>query len=239
MPGKRDRGQNTSALNRSRLASSSMQDVAAAIFGDVTTSSLQPVDISSHDDGSVTIGGLRLTSTGIVFESDISEDQWLSLLYGIEKIKRAYVWILADWLRYGIERRYGETAQRIQEIAEITGYSTDALNDLAWIAGAIEISSRKENLSIKHHKLVAKFDVSQQMYWLDYAEQNKLSASDLDAAIKGIEVVAPAPIDTFLKRWGSFSKAQIKLAKRAAPHERKEIARQLRELAKEIEKLDE
>jgi hypothetical protein len=235
MSGKRDRGRDTSETRR--ISNSSMQDVANAIFGGTKNTALQ-TGIVAHDDGSVTINNIRLTSTGLVIDGELQEDQWLDLLYGIERIKRAYVWILADWLRYGLSRKYGQTEQLVAEISEVTGYSIQALNDFSWIAGAIEISSRKENLGIKHHKLVASMVKSDQEYWLTYADENNLSASDLEAAIQGIEVVNPSPLDKFLKRWTSFSSSQFRLAKHASNQERKKMIQELRKLADDIEALD-
>lgn len=240
MSGRRNRGRDGNSLRNSRSGSNnsiSLQEVDKEIFGSMQNTALRHMGIVANDDGSVTINGVRLTSRGMVFEDDLPEDEWLALLEGIEKIKRAYVWILADWLQYGIEREYGKTEDRLQKIAEITGYSVSALQDLAWLSKAIEISFRKENLSIKHHKLVAKLPAPEQDKWLQYADQNKLSASALEAAIEGFEVVDPTPYDKSLQKLHRFQKTQMRLAKKAKPHERKSIAQALRHLADEIENL--
>jgi hypothetical protein len=189
-----------------------------------------------YEDGSIGIGGLRLYPTGLQVVGDLNEANWVNALQGLQKIQRVYQWMMADLLRYGLERNYGETAEQVERIAEITGYSSQALNDFAWMAGAYEISSRKENLDMKHHKLCAGLSEEKREEWLSYAIEHKLSAAQLEAAMNGIKVVNPTPLDIFDKRFHSFRKSQIGLAKKMNRNDRAKMARELRQLADEIDK---
>jgi hypothetical protein len=192
--------------------------------------------IVKHEDGSIAIGNLRFYPTGLQITGDLDEANWINVLQGLQKIQRAYQWMLADLMRYGFQRNYGETADQVKLIAEITGYSSSSLDDFAWIAGAYEISSRYENLDMKHHRLCAPLEPDERKRWLDYASANKLSAAQLEAAMNGIRVVAPTPLDVFRKRFHSFKKSQIGLSKKMNQDERAAMARELRQLADEIDK---
>ena len=51
------------------------------------------------------------------------------------------------------KRHYGDGLYK--RAAEITGFTEGTLRDFMWMARAYELSSRKDNLSFKHHKEVA------------------------------------------------------------------------------------
>ena len=193
---------------------------------------------SRNDDGSTTVGVLRIYSTGLIVETEIDEQSWIGYLRGLSDVKRKYQWMLADLLHYGLERKYGETHEQEKRIAEMTGYSPDTLRDLASLAGKYEISFRNEILDLKHHKLCASLPQDKREYWLTYAVDNNLSAVNLEAAMNGIEVVDPTPLDVFHKRWHTFSKSQRRLAKIMNATDRATMARDLRALAKEIDRMN-
>ncbi|MGB1284907.1 MAG: hypothetical protein ACPG7F_00120 [Aggregatilineales bacterium] len=208
-----------------------------AIFGDAIPFRSNNLSVSRQGKA-VDIGGLQVSSTGMVINGDLHEEQWYALLDGIQKIKSAYQWILGDWLNYGVTRKYGETSQQVTRIASATGYSEQYLSDLTWVCGAIEISCRKENLSYKHHWVVVRAtdDEQKREEYLQAAIRHDLSASALKAHIEGHNVVNPTTIDIFRRRFGSFEKQQLKAAKKATPAERQTMADELRVLAEKIEK---
>lgn len=207
------------------------------IFGNVIPARSGGLSVTRRDN-SVDIGGLQISSTGMVIDGDLQEDHWYALLEGIQKIKSAYQWILGDWLNYGVARKYGETEQQVERIASATAYSTQYLHDLAWVCGAIEISCRKENLSYKHHWIVVRAteDDQKREDYLQAAIRHNLSASALKAHIEGHNVVNPTTIDVFRRRFSSFEKQQLKAAKKATPAECQMMADELRVLAEKIEK---
>jgi hypothetical protein len=95
-------------------------------------------------------------------------------------------WWLGDWLNRG-EKRFGETY--VQAIDE-TGMAYQTLANIKWVASAIDVSRRRENLTWKHHAEVAKLPPDAQDVWLGYAESfivttgRPMSASSLRKAIR-------------------------------------------------------
>lgn len=130
-----------------------------------------------------TIESLDWSMTGVKIDRDLSEDEWFGLIQDIRKIKRAYLWMLADLLRYGIERGYGDTREKYEAVAKLTGYTPEALQNFASIARSVEISRRRENLSFSHHTEVAPLSPDEQVYWLEQATIKHWSAKRLRAEI--------------------------------------------------------
>jgi hypothetical protein len=188
--------------------------------------------ITALDDGSVRVGAFLLSSVGLSVEGTVSKDDWLSLMLAVRRVQSSVQWIVGDWLNYGVERKWGET---YEQFAEMTGYSVQALKDMAWVSKAYEMSFRKDELSFKHHKVVADLDTNRRAEILQTAINERLSASDLQALRDGHNVVNPTTIDRFERRFGGFLKFGLRLKQSASQDERQQIAARLRLLADQIE----
>jgi hypothetical protein len=88
---------------------------------------------------------------------------------------RCSSWWLGDWIRYG-NAKFG---QRYALASKITGYDTQTLTNMVYVASRFEVSRRRENLSWSHHETVASLDANEQNHWLDRAAEDKLSVADL------------------------------------------------------------
>lgn len=80
-----------------------------------------------------------------------------------------------DWLNYG-ERAYGE---KYSQAIDATGFEYGAVANFAWVAKAVEPSTRVESLSWTHHREVAALDPSDQAQWLERAEAEQWSVREL------------------------------------------------------------
>lgn len=109
---------------------------------------------------------VELGNDHLVFRPDTPFEVWEATFKRLRSAERAVQWWLGDALRFG-ESRYGEMySQALEE----TDYSYQSLADAAWVAGKIETSRRRENLSFSHHKEIAALPPEEQDYWLDEAE---------------------------------------------------------------------
>lgn len=169
------------------------------------------------------VKNMRFAMTGVVIDRDLDEREWLTLLGDVRKIKQAYLWVLGDILVYGIKRAYRETHRQYQQAAKITGYTAEALQNLAWICHSVEISRRRENLSFSHHAEVASLNPDEQMDWLQKAQTNKWSAKTLRREIKDENepeaLPAPPLLDKINKRrmdkvWRNLSRGTTEKIKR-------------------------
>jgi hypothetical protein len=107
--------------------------------------------------------------------------QWQAAGKAIFKVGGAAKWWIADWLAYG-ESKFGD---RIKELAESgVGLSYKSLANAAWVAGKVEFSRRRENLSFKHHEEIAALVGSEQSTWLDRAEREGWTATELRDRVK-------------------------------------------------------
>lgn len=83
--------------------------------------------------------------------------------------------VLGDLLCWS-EARHGEHYAAFEAA---TGLSYQSLADLKYVASRVEISRRREKLSVAHHREVASLSPEMQDQWLSHAEEGKVSAKSL------------------------------------------------------------
>lgn len=116
-------------------------------------------------------------------QADLGQNEWLSTGRRLGAIGRCSQWWIGDWVRYGASR-WGE---RYAEAARVTGYDVASLRNMAWVASRFDLSLRSDKLTWSHHVLLAPLEVEQQSYWLDRAEQERLSVADLRVELRAHE----------------------------------------------------
>lgn len=131
---------------------------------------------------------------GLTLPEGMSFDEWTAVGATLGRITRSLTFWIGDWLRYG-ERVYGE---KYAQAMEVTGYDYGTLANAAYVAGQVEFSRRRENLSFGHHQAVAALAPAQQDYWLAAAapgpedEKPRLSVRELRESIT-VSNALPAP----------------------------------------------
>ena len=98
-------------------------------------------------------------------------DRWVEFGRRLGVLGRGVAWWLGDWLNYG-NAHYGEKYARA---AHITGYDSQTLMNMAYVASRFDASRRRQALSWSHHAEVAALDDADQDYWLDLAERERLA----------------------------------------------------------------
>lgn len=186
--------------------------------------------------------GVQFSIKGLTIDTELSSDEWMGLLETIQAIRSAYQWMLGDWLRYGIKRKYGETDEQLAEIARITGKDTKTLHDYYKTALLFQKAERSENCNFEIHRVLARefpeknpTQKQQRLTWLLVAESEKLSGRKLLDRIKGL---GDGKSSTLVER----AKKQIapKMAVWMKPgvnrDVKKSLAAYLRQCADELEK---
>jgi N6-adenosine-specific RNA methylase IME4 len=80
--------------------------------------------------------------TGLQMAEGTTFDEWLAMGETLKRMDRAVQWWIGDWLNIG-EKNYGENyAQAI----DVTEAEYQALADYKWVANAIKLSYRNENV---------------------------------------------------------------------------------------------
>ncbi|MEA2373130.1 MAG: hypothetical protein QOH12_3524 [Solirubrobacteraceae bacterium] len=130
---------------------------------------------SADDGGSASGDGFALTSISWTAADDMGFEQWVVNGRRLGAVGRSVGWWIGDWLSYG-NTRYGE---KYAQAARITGYDTQTLMNMVYVAGNIDPLQRRETLSWSHHAEVAALESDEQERWLDRAEESRLSVRDL------------------------------------------------------------
>jgi hypothetical protein len=121
-----------------------------------------------------------ITPTGIQFSEDITEQEWATLGGKLGEIHNSMSFAIGDWINYA-NARWGE---RYDQAMAITGLSYKTLATYAHVSRRVDFSTRVENLDHCIHRTVAKLkDPDEQKYWLNVAQQNKLSVRRLIKSI--------------------------------------------------------
>lgn len=116
-----------------------------------------------------------LTETSWSPGRELTINDWVRHGRSLGAIGRGSGWWIGDWVRFGTAR-YGE---KYDIAARITGYDTQSLMNMAYVASRFDSSRRREKLSFSHHAEVAALPFDEQERWLDRAERDKLSCRRL------------------------------------------------------------
>jgi hypothetical protein len=152
------------------------------------TSALLPTSYTSAESERIGVRGgsagqtLELTQVAWAPSADIDLAEWSALGRRFGEIGRCSQWWLGDWIRYGNER-FGE---RYTRAVKLTGYDSQSLMNMVYVASRFEISRRRENLSWSHHSALASLDADSQEHWLNRAIADKLSVADLRVELRGM-----------------------------------------------------
>lgn len=138
----------------------------------------------------IVLGGFTLSRCGLSSAGKPSFDDWRQVGQWLQFAGGAVHWWIGDWLNYG-ERAYGE---KYSEALDMTGFDYQTVANDKYVAGQVEFSRRRENLSFAHHAEVAALSPKQQDRLLDRAEKNGWTRAELRSATKekAIESAASA-----------------------------------------------
>ncbi len=115
------------------------------------------------------------TLVGWLPPGDLDTREWATAGRRLGLVGRRIQWLLGDWIAYGNEK-FGE---RYSRASKITGYDTQTLMNMVYVASRFVFSRRREKLSWSHHETLAALEFDEQEHWLDEAERHRWSVSDL------------------------------------------------------------
>lgn len=120
------------------------------------------------------------TAVALKLPVEMEYDAYEVLGTALGAFDRACKWWVGDWLIHGEEL----FPDRYEQAAKLTGLSEHTLLNRVTISRAIPSERRRPLVSYSCHALVSKFNADKQTEWLDYAERNQSTVSELSAAIK-------------------------------------------------------
>lgn len=150
-----------------------------------------------YDDGTVGIGHITATKTGLVFDGDVSEAEWSDYGHAIVRFKNSLQWLAGDFVLYGLQHEYGQVA----EFADLLDRDPQTIYNWAWVCKNVTLSRRRESLSFGHHEVVASLPPEKQEQWLAIAEntgKKSLSVNQFRKLLNG-QIRNVPKLDKFTK----------------------------------------
>lgn len=123
----------------------------------------------------------QLSKTGWELPADMPFEVWCKGGEFLSRVDSGRLWWVGDWSNYG-ESRYGESHA---EAIALTGLDYGTVRNCKYVAGQIELSRRRDNLTWSHHAEVAPLDPDEQDEWLTRADENHWTRQQLREWIKG------------------------------------------------------
>jgi len=122
------------------------------------------------------------TPTRLNLKGEISYKRCEALARYIGGLRDATAWWMGDLFAYA-KATYDD--DHAYQLAEAFGRSPDRVSDYCYVSERVAAPERHPALSWTHHRAVAKLDPDEQRLWLDKAEDELWTASDLREQIKG------------------------------------------------------
>jgi hypothetical protein len=130
-----------------------------------------------------------LNPVDVRIEDGLSFAEWMSIGRRLLTLHSASAWWIGDWLVYG-EWRYGEKYRAVTEQLEVNYHR---LRDYAYVAGRVGRGVRRKDLTFSHHRVVAKLEPAEQIRWLAFAAEQKLTQRQFAAAVSAPRQIAGRP----------------------------------------------
>jgi len=136
--------------------------------------------LSHRDTSALRIQQLG-TLTHLELPDDLTWDEYDFVGDQIQNLVYAWQWFLGDWMLYG-EKRFGEDAY--QAVNERLGIHPETRKRVTWVCSRVAPERRRSGLRFSIHERVAALEPGEQNYYLDLAEEQSLSVSELTKVIK-------------------------------------------------------
>lgn len=114
-------------------------------------------------------------------ENSISFDEWEKDGKIIRAFDRFRSFAIGDWILAG-KRLFPDTYA--QAIDEYQWGNYNKLTKLTWVAANVPPENRRHDLTWSHHHAVASLTFEDQRDWLQWAAENQMPVSELQAALK-------------------------------------------------------
>lgn len=118
--------------------------------------------------------GFHFCKNGLKAIGEPTFEQWQKCGDWIKRANGSVHFWLGDWLNFG-ERKWGE---QYSQVIEDTDFDYQTLRNDKWVAGKVDLSRRRDNLSFEHHKEVADLAPEEQEELLDMAEKQDIKRND-------------------------------------------------------------
>lgn len=158
-------------------------------------------------------GQILVTRVGLKFPKTLEFDCWERAGRRLMHIVDSSAWCIGDWVAYG-EVHFPD---RYRRASDTTGLGYGTLRNYASVARRFPVSRRRDKLSFQHHAELASLPTAEQDKWLDLAEREGWSRSQLRHQLRSSrdESAGLNPADMVVRKF-SFSSPSVDLWRAAA-----------------------
>lgn len=129
-------------------------------------------------NGLIVSNGAKFTETGLTLNRNTAFEQWEDIIFQLARMEKATQWWIGDALNFG-EQVYGE-----MYASAISPSQARTWRQYKWVANAIELSRRRDNVDWSTHVEIASLEPCEQDKLLDVAEELNLSTIAMRAEVK-------------------------------------------------------
>jgi hypothetical protein len=132
--------------------------------------------------------GVTANLVGLQFDDLVTYEEWAAIGLKLALLGDWLPWAVGDWLKHG-EWAYGE---KYAQAASETGLKEGRLQQYQWVSEHVQSCTRAQfsGLHWTHFRQVAHLDTEKQQEWLQKAQDEKLTTSELHRAIQTKELPA-------------------------------------------------
>jgi hypothetical protein len=123
----------------------------------------------------LTLDGFQFKPMELVIEGKHTIEKWLDVGKVLTGMESSLNWWIGDWLVFG-EHTYG---QKYSQAEAVTKHRQDYLKACNFVSSKVPAQNRFQTLSWSHHREVAALEVSEQKKWLEKANENEWTVSEL------------------------------------------------------------
>jgi hypothetical protein len=134
-----------------------------------------------------TIPHARLSPRGLTLDDGLDYVAWQEVGVQLGALASASAWWIGDWCNYG----FWEYGQKYEAARDATGLAYQTLRNYASVCEAFDVSLRRDKLSFTHHAHVAGLRAEEQVEWLDRAEANGWSTTQLFEELRSARKLPP------------------------------------------------
>jgi hypothetical protein len=132
--------------------------------------------------------GVTANLVGLQFDDLVTYEEWAAIGPKLALLGDWLPWAVGDWLKHG-EWAYGE---KYAQAASETGLKEGRLQQYQWVSEHVQNYTRVQfsTLHWTHFRQVAHLDTEKQQEWLQRAQDENLTTSELHLAIHAKELPA-------------------------------------------------
>ena len=133
---------------------------------------------------------VELTPTALALAEETTQERWLEIAEGINRIGAATAWWWGDWSLFGARKGYGE----VKAQAEAAALEYGTLHNCRVVAAAFELERRRSDLPWGYHQAVLGLPPEEQEDVLATAEDKGWSRREVREEVKRRKRPGPLPL---------------------------------------------